>query len=241
MNNKATCKNCNSDFFGSYCNNCGQRKSVNKVTFSEISQDFIDTVFSVNAPLWVTIKALFLNPGKLFREYLAGKRKAFYKPVAFFVLITIAYIILFSLYDFDVNNPSQERELKLIAQAEQSAFRNFNNLLFIYVFNLGFTIKLFFYKNYSLIEYITISFYIIGVYTLLLSVTTPIAYLGDFSLFMIPTVLMVLYLIYSFTSFFNKRDFFTIIKIIVAFAISTVLFFPMAFAISLLIVWLKTI
>ena len=37
--------------------------------------------FSVNAPLLVTLKYLCIHPGKLFREFIAGKRKTYYKPV----------------------------------------------------------------------------------------------------------------------------------------------------------------
>ncbi|NOX46877.1 MAG: DUF3667 domain-containing protein [Chlorobi bacterium] len=45
--------------------------------------------FALEGPFWLTIKLLFVNPGKLFREYIAGKRKAYYKSVAFFFLIAM--------------------------------------------------------------------------------------------------------------------------------------------------------
>ncbi|MBT8208971.1 MAG: DUF3667 domain-containing protein, partial [Eudoraea sp.] len=75
--------------------------AISKVTFGETFRDLVDALFSVNAPLLITLKGLLKNPGKLLRSYLAGQRKRYYKPVAFFVLTTILYILIRTLIGFD--------------------------------------------------------------------------------------------------------------------------------------------
>ena len=114
MGNKMTnnCKNCGHLTQINYCSFCGQRTSVNKVTLSETFHDFVNAIFSVNAPFFITTKLLFVNPGKLFREYLAGKRKAYYKPVAFFILITIIYVVILQILDFNAMDKVSEMHEK---------------------------------------------------------------------------------------------------------------------------------
>ena len=80
------CNNCGEGVAGAFCSNCGQRSSVSKVTIRETLDDLADQIFSLSAPLAVTLKMLFVNPGLLFREFLSGKRKKYYKPISFFLL-----------------------------------------------------------------------------------------------------------------------------------------------------------
>jgi hypothetical protein len=236
------CNNCNSSVEGDYCNKCGQRTSVNQVTFSETFQDFINAVFSINAPFFITIKLLVINPGKLFREYLAGKRKAYYKPVAFFILWTIVYVVVLSVFDFNAMDkvfPKKTNiDFNIWTEGSKLAYKNTKNLLFIYVFTTAFFIKVFFNKKYSLAEYTAVSFYLISVYTIFLIITTPITKYTNLGFQMISSWLMLFYMLYGMISFFEKKNFATIIKIIVLHVISIVLFFFIGFFISVLIVWL---
>jgi hypothetical protein len=239
------CKNCNQSIKSNYCENCGQRTSINKVTFKETFQDFVDMVFSVNAPLMLTLKMLIVNPGKLFREYLAGKRKKFYKPVAFFILTTIVFVLLKALLNFD---PMANMAVAGDMHLNQSLFndagiymaKNSNNFIFIFVFSFAIMVKMFFYKKYSFVEYLAISFYIIGFYVVITTVLMPwLKYLGP-KYNMISMVFMFFYVIYAMLSFFKKIIIGTIFKIFMAFFISLILYMFFGYGTSFLIVWLKT-
>jgi len=240
------CKNCESVTSGKYCSNCGQRTSINKVTFIETFQDFIDAVFSVNSPLLLTLKLLIINPGKLFREYLNGKRKMYYKPVPFFILSTIIFLLVIGFFDFNPFSNGMKGEVEsdkvasIIKLGSEFFARNINNILLIYVFALGVLLKLFFYKKYSLAEYIAISFYLGGFYTIISCLS--ISYLkflgeqfGGISIFV-----LVVYVIYALISFFESRSFSTIIKIILVFLISFVLFSLLGYLLSFFIIWIKS-
>lgn len=246
MSNKL-CKNCDAELSGAFCNNCGQRESVNRVTFKETFQDFVEMVFSVNAPLMLTLKLLIVNPGKLFREYLKGKRKTYYRPVSFFILTTIVYVLLQSILHFDpikdlvIEDGIDVQSTILIKKAGHYMLQNFNNVLFIFVFTCALFIKLFFKKQYSLAEYVAISFYLIGFYTLFMSVKMLIYSLlnvvkdQSFSFLMI-----LIYLTFALVSFFKDKKIVTIIKIITALFLAFFLFATVSFSISFLIVSLQT-
>ena len=246
MRDKATCKNCNSEFSGSYCNTCGQRTSIHKVTFKETFQDFIDTMFSVNAPLWVTIKSLMLNPGKLFREYLSGKRKTYYKPVPFFILTTIVFVLVKTILNFDpMENVArahhEDLNLSLINDAGIFMAKNINNIIFTFVFSFAAMVKLFFYKQYSFAEYLAVTFYIIGFYILITTIAMFGIQYGDAQYKMVPFVLMFFYVFYVLLSFFQKRNFLTIFKIFLVYLFALIFYMILGYGISFLIVWFKSL
>lgn len=151
MSTQGICKNCQATIQGNFCQECGQRKGIHKITFQETFQDFVDMVFSVNAPLVRTMKGLLYNPGRLFREYVSGRRKAYYKPVAFFIITTIVYIIFRSLIQYDpmqglvVIDAPKNFNQSLFLKAGQYMVANINNIMFLFVFTMGLFLKAFFY------------------------------------------------------------------------------------------------
>lgn len=247
MNDVVTtrCKNCDFAISGKFCSNCGQKSSVGKITAKETAQDFIDMVFSVNAPLALTLKLLIVNPGKLFSGFLHGQRKKFYKPVPFFILTTVVFMLLKSLLNYDpmanmaaVGN--ENMDLTLINRAGVYMAKNVNNIVFIFVFSFAFMMKLFFYRKYSFIEYLAISFYIIGFYMFATTVFMfGLKYL-DPQYKMVPFIFMFFYVVYALLSFFKKISIGMVLKIFFAFFIALNLYIIFGYGFSFLIVWLKS-
>jgi len=144
------CNNCGASVSSKYCTECGQRAIIDKVSFQETFRDLASGMFSFEAPFWQTLKLLFVNPGKVFREYLAGKRKTYFKPVSFFILLTAIHLIFRSILNYDPMGTVPERndiEASIFREAGQFMVQNINNILFIFVFTLSLFTKLFFYKK----------------------------------------------------------------------------------------------
>lgn len=246
-NNQNVCKNCDYPIHRMYCENCGQRTSIDKVTFKETFQDFVDMVFSVNAPLFLTLKMLVVNPGKLFREYLSGKRKKYYKPVAFLILSTIILVIIKSLINFNpldgmaTSEGLNEATMSLISEASLFFSKNGNNIVFIFVFTLALCLKVFFFKRYLFAEYVAVSFYIIGFYTLITSVLFFYLKYASHQYRYLPFLFLFIYIIYSLTSFFQSRSFVILSKIFFIYFISLTLYIILGFGLSFSIVWLRSL
>ncbi len=240
------CRNCESAIKGNYCNNCGQRTSINKVTFKETFQDFMDAVFSVSSPLLLTLKLLIVNPGKLFREYLNGKRKAYYKPVPFFVLTTIIYMLIRAFLNYNpmesiVAIESTKTSQNLVNSAAIYMAKNINSILFTFVLSFALVVKSFFFKKYRFAEYLAVSFYIIGFYMVITTVLIfGLQYVSE-QYKMMPFIFMFFYVVYALTSLFQKKSIFIIIKIILLYFISLILYIILGYGLSLFIVWMKTI
>lgn len=246
MNRELTnvCKNCETKVNGNYCAACGQKTSVDKVTFKETIQDLLDAIFSVNAPLLTTLKISVINPGKLFSEYLKGKRKKYYRPVTFFILMTVIYLVIRGIINYDpfgstilqVNDPTTSQ---LLTKARNFMLFNIDKLLFVFIFGMGLMLKLFFYKKNSLAEFLAISFFLMGTYTILTTLNMFYIRYIENSFQGINILIMLLYFIYSMVSFFKKRKVLVIIKSVFVFVLAFFFYGFIAFGLSFLMVWVK--
>ena len=77
--------------------------------------------------------------------------KSYYKPVAYFVLLTAIYILLRSLIGYDPFNERMDQmqandqvNTNLLQEAGIYMFKNINNILFLLVFGMALSFKLFF-------------------------------------------------------------------------------------------------
>jgi hypothetical protein len=175
--NNTNCLNCGTAIQGNYCSYCGQATSTGRITFKETVTNFLRITFAFEGPLWMTFRLLITNPGKLFREYIGGQRKTYYKPVAFFILIAAIYLILRVWIDFDSLEGledaffnSDEVALAEIFATNEEASKvmgiirmmegNINYQLILLIFSIAISFKLLFRKKYNLAEYTSIGLYI---------------------------------------------------------------------------------
>jgi hypothetical protein len=95
LKNLETCKNCQNQFTGKFCNACGQKvytdddKSIKHI-FEELFHFF--THFE--GKFFTTLKSIFTKPGQLSLDYSSGKRQKYFKPISLYLFIVIIYLLL---------------------------------------------------------------------------------------------------------------------------------------------------
>lgn len=92
--NNLTCKSCGNQFAGNYCNACGEKvyhEEHKKI--SHLFEEVVHFVTHVEGSLFRTIKTVFTNPGKFSLDYCNGIRKKYFKPVSFFFLFVVLYLL----------------------------------------------------------------------------------------------------------------------------------------------------
>lgn len=90
------CLNCGHplDLSDKYCPNCSQANTTKKLTILDFFGEFLSNVLSYDSKLFQTLKALVLRPGKITREYIAGKRLSYTNPFRFLLSLAIIYFLL---------------------------------------------------------------------------------------------------------------------------------------------------
>ncbi len=243
MDKQSECSNCHARTNGDFCHVCGQSTSIHRITFNETIGEFFSSTFSLEGPLLSTIRLLIVNPGLLFREFIGGKRKKYYKPVSFFVVITATYLILRALIGYD---PLEGRMPQIdenapdaVVRAKKAAYymvANINNIMLFLVFAIGLNHKFFFWKRHNLAEYVTIGFYATGIYTIYGTLHMVFnAYVTSIPN-QIALILLVIYLAYSAMSFHQTRSFLAIVKYLLLGLFSVVLYVIFGYGFSFLMV-----
>lgn len=96
----AECLNCGAAGSGSYCASCGQERDIHGQTFKEYLVDISYDFLSIDGKVWKAFVDLMLYPGRLTKDYLAGKRAS--RPVPSRIFLVICVVVFgIAPYIFD--------------------------------------------------------------------------------------------------------------------------------------------
>ena len=90
------CLNCNTEFVGKFCPECGQRADTGRFTVSFIFKNFIQGILSNDGGVWFTLKNLFTRPGQMMVDIINGKRKSYFSPFPMLFLTLSLYVVIFT-------------------------------------------------------------------------------------------------------------------------------------------------
>lgn len=86
-----------------FCAQCGQKADTHRISLHEISHDAIHYFTHADKGIFQLLRMLATRPGVVAREYIDGKRKAYFKPLNIFLIV--AGILVFMSTTFHKDNP----------------------------------------------------------------------------------------------------------------------------------------
>lgn len=92
-----TCKNCANTFEGNYCPNCSQKAETHRFTLKHFAHDFFHAFTHADKGIFFLGKELFIRPGKVAREFNEGKRKKYFNPITYLLLVLALQVYLANL------------------------------------------------------------------------------------------------------------------------------------------------
>jgi len=98
------CTNCGDPTPGNFCRNCGQRKVEVQVSLRRMLLEVLDDQFALNSALPRTLGALFLRPGHLTREYMAGRIARYIPPFRLYLVASVSFFVVLSMLP-ELNDP----------------------------------------------------------------------------------------------------------------------------------------
>ncbi len=95
------CKNCNHSFSKNYkyCPYCGQAATIQRLNFHQVIHDIMHAFIHGGKGVFLLFKELSYMPGRVARLYVEGKRKKYFNPFSFLVLMVA--IALFFILKFE--------------------------------------------------------------------------------------------------------------------------------------------
>lgn len=92
------CANCETQFSGRYCPNCGQSLEEYDKPFGFILYNFLGDFFAFDMRFFRTLVALLFKPGYLSKVYVDGRRVKFAPPFRIFVFVSFVLFLLLQNY-----------------------------------------------------------------------------------------------------------------------------------------------
>lgn len=116
-----TCLNCGHQVEERFCPHCGQENTERRQPFYFLFTHFIEDFTHYDGQFWKTIQYLFTRPGKLTKEYLAGKRQVYVAPVKLYIFISFITFFLPNILPYNkvTNNKAGHIEAEAKPPAKQ--------------------------------------------------------------------------------------------------------------------------
>jgi hypothetical protein len=93
----ALCANCGASLADRYCGRCGQDSHVS-LSLGHFLHELVEGLFHVDSKFWRTLRTLVTRPGLLTEQYLDGKRSSYSPPFRSYLVISIVYFVLASIF-----------------------------------------------------------------------------------------------------------------------------------------------
>ncbi len=88
------CRNCHAPFDSAYCPDCGQKDIDLERSMTDLVRELVKETFEVDGRAFRTIQTLFLQPGTLTVEFLAGRRRVYTPPLRLYIVISISFFVI---------------------------------------------------------------------------------------------------------------------------------------------------
>ena len=111
------CLNCDTEFEGKFCPECGQSAETGRFTMKFILENLLAAFLSKDGGIWFTLKNLFTRPGAMIVEILNGKRRSYFSPFPMLIFALTVYVLVSSLTGSRDNYREAEQKYMTIEAA----------------------------------------------------------------------------------------------------------------------------
>jgi hypothetical protein len=107
----ANCLNCQTPLPEEqhFCAQCGQKADTHAISLHEITHDAVHYFTHADKGIFHLIKGLAIHPGKVAREYIEGRRKTYFKPLNWFLIVAGIVVFMTSTFHMEGVRHSDKR------------------------------------------------------------------------------------------------------------------------------------
>ncbi|MHA4846903.1 DUF3667 domain-containing protein [Flavitalea antarctica] len=169
------CLNCEAtlDAPSRFCPRCGQTTNTHRLTLGHFFHEFFHALTHADKGIFHLLKELALRPGIVATEYIAGKRKKYFNPFSFFLILMGVYVISNNYFTTPANPrqpdttvlagiPTAEGKTAYLTMMRRSSeisgfMKKHSNILAMFAVPLFSLLSWFFYRKaaYNYAEHLT--------------------------------------------------------------------------------------
>lgn len=161
------CINCNKEHNEKFCPNCGEKSAVARITISSIIKNAASTIFNMDKGYLYNLKKMTLDPHAIVNDYLRGKRKGIYNPIAFLLISVTIYIVVDAYYYVPTENNRVDSPIYTVGfEAAIFVKKYFKFFWILSIVWLAISTRMLF-KKFNFAEHLAISAFVVGFATLI--------------------------------------------------------------------------
>ena len=229
-----TCKNCGNEVTGKYCASCGQPVSAARLTVKELLLSFWNVFTHAEQGIFKAVYMLSVKPAFFAHEYISGRRKKYFSPIKYLVVVVSLSAILILNYSrlglpFEPAFPTDSNVDDVIEQ-EYFNHKNYKTQLFLSIPLASLISWLMFRKTkYNYAENLVLNTYLLAQVILFHSLlVTPSLILAnenaDQWILLLYLILSLAYITWTYINFYPGKKPINFIKAIVTVAVFSVLY-----------------
>lgn len=211
-----TCLNCGTALTDIYCPHCGQKGTVDRITWHHVGEEITHFFTHIEYGFLKTTKELLTRPGVTQKNYLDGKRKTYHKPISY-LLIWVAIFLLVSALTKRFGYYDKETTTTLLNTGAENEAMILKYRAFIEILILPFTAfngwLLLAFPKITYLEFLVTGFYRFAVFYIFLTVQYIFSLIAGinpeskYSLYAISVVFMAwtIYVFYLFFKLYNVK------------------------------------
>jgi hypothetical protein len=232
------CKNCNHEYEGKFCPQCGQASNTHRINALYFLHDIPHSVLHVDKGFPYTFYQLIKQPARVLEEYLAGRRVRYERPLGYVLVMSAISVLITSRIKNYIQELEQHTGKPLISGSFLSHYQAFFIFLMIPL-AAGITWLVFCKNKYNFWEHILINTYLaaqLNVLLVLINIFSLVKYLMTASASYSITIFMTLFMVYyafTFSSLMKtekKRTSLSLKLALMCFLLSSVYITAMIFA-----------
>lgn len=209
-----SCKNCDQNLRGNYCNNCGQSAETHRLNFHFLWHDIQHGLFHFDKGVLYTSKQLLIRPGASIREFLEGKRVKHFKPLSLVVILATIYGLLYHYFHinmFDqvdlINSPNEKAFIEKYNEWMSTHFA-WATLISIPFYTLA-TYITFRKQGYNFIEHLVLNSFLAAQRLIVHIIAFPLIYIYNGTpnmgkILIITALIDFSFMVWGYIQFFNK-------------------------------------
>jgi hypothetical protein len=157
------CLNCQTPIHtkDKFCKNCGQKANTHRLSMHDIGHELLHAFTHADKGILFLIKELIQHPGFVIKEYIEGKRKKYFSPFTFLLIIVGISTLAMNWSGFIAENPAYA---KMPNNPVKDFFtKHVNIVILLNVPLLAMFNTLFFYKQLNYAENLVVAAFTSGI------------------------------------------------------------------------------
>lgn len=220
------CLNCCAEFEQSdnYCRSCGQNTSTHRLTTKHAIHHFFHAFTHTDKGFFYLIPKLLVKPGIIAREYKDGKRKTYFSPFTFILIVVALNTFLVATFNIMKIPYAGQPQHPAVVMVSNFTNQHFNLIVFLSVPMIALFTSKFFKKRINYAESLVIVSYTSGeraVFFMLIIV--PLLLLFKENYYLIIWSYIALYMVYfswACCQYFNDYRLSTFFKASLSFVLA---------------------